>query len=91
MHTKIPDSYSKREGGKYFLSGYVLLEYNLTGFVNCSHISGLLVRLRFLGSFTLISIRRNQGSGGHNNFPSSALAGLFISVLHMDKSSVIEK
>ena len=37
------------EGGyKYFPSGYVLLECNLTGLVSCSHISGTLVRLHFV-------------------------------------------
>ena len=58
MHKTIPDFYSKREGGKYVPSGYMLLEYNLTGFVCCSHISGTLVRLHFFRSLTLMSMGR---------------------------------
>ena len=41
---------------KYLLSGYVLLECNLTGLVCCSHISGMLVRLHFVRSLTLLSM-----------------------------------
>ena len=37
-----------RGGYKYFPSGYMLLECNLTGLVSCSHISDTLVRLRFV-------------------------------------------
>ena len=32
-------------GHKYFPSGYVLLDCNLTGLVICSHILGIFVRL----------------------------------------------
>ena len=35
-------------GYKYFPSGKMLLECNMTGLVSCSHISGTLVRLRFV-------------------------------------------
>ena len=42
------------------LSGYMLLECNLTGLVSCSDISGALVRLRFVRSLTLMSMGRKQ-------------------------------
>ena len=35
---------------KYFLSGYVLLDFNLTGLVSCSDVLGTPVRLRFVRS-----------------------------------------
>ena len=38
----------KGGGYKYFRSGYVLLECNLMGLVSYSHMSGILVRLRFV-------------------------------------------
>ena len=44
----------------YVLPGYVLLECNLTGLVSCSHISGTLVRLRFVRFLTLMSMGRKQ-------------------------------